>query len=279
MTTLAEPAPAPVTLGKRISPISAVNNTLTLAWRSLVQIKHNPMELIDLSIQPIMFVLLFAYVFGPAMAGSVSAYLPILIPGIIVQNALFATMSTGVGLNVDVTKGVFDRLRSLPISRTSPLAGRILADIAKQAWSMAILLTVGVLMGFRIETTPLAVIPAFGLLLAFALLLSWASVFIGLSVSEPEKVQVFGFVVIFPLTFLSNAFIPLSHKYPDWIYNVMKYNPVSQMVDALRGLLIGHDLQGHDQGVAGPAIASLLWGLALAAVFIPLSLRAFKGRV
>jgi ABC-type multidrug transport system permease subunit len=144
---------------------------------------------------------------------------------------------------------------------------------------MAILLTVGVLMGFRIETTPLAVIPAFGLLLAFALLLSWASVFIGLSVSEPEKVQVFGFVVIFPLTFLSNAFIPLSHKYPDWIYNVMKYNPVSQMVDALRGLLIGHDLQGHDQGVAGPAIASLLWGLALAAVFIPLSLRAFKGRV
>ncbi|MGI8333106.1 ABC transporter permease [Actinomadura scrupuli] len=279
MTTLAEPAPAPVTLGKRISPISAVNNTLTLAWRSLVQIKHNPMELIDLSIQPIMFVLLFAYVFGPAMAGSVSAYLPILIPGIIVQNALFATMSTGVGLNVDVTKGVFDRLRSLPISRTSPLAGRILADIAKQAWSMAILLTVGVLMGFRIETTPLAVIPAFGLLLAFALLLSWASVFIGLTVSEPEKVQVFGFVVIFPLTFLSNAFIPLSHKYPDWIYNVMKYNPVSQMVDALRGLLIGHDLQGHSQGVAGPATASLLWGLALAAVFIPLSLRAFKGRV
>ncbi|MDX6427656.1 MAG: oleandomycin transport system permease protein [Streptosporangiaceae bacterium] len=279
MSTLAEPAPAPVTLGKRISPVSAVNNTLTLAWRSLVQIKHNPMELIDLSIQPIMFVLLFAYVFGPAMAGSVSAYLPILIPGIIVQNALFATMSTGVGLNVDVTKGVFDRLRSLPISRTSPLAGRILADIAKQAWSMAILLTVGVLMGFRIETTPLAVIPAFGLLLAFALLLSWASVFIGLTVSEPEKVQVFGFVVIFPLTFLSNAFIPLSHKYPDPIYNVMKYNPVSQMVDALRGLLIGHDRQGHDQAVAGPAISALLWGLALAAVFIPLSLRAFKGRV
>jgi oleandomycin transport system permease protein len=279
MSTLAEPAPAPVTLGKRISPVSAVNNTLTLAWRSLVQIKHNPMELIDLSIQPIMFVLLFAYVFGPAMAGSVSAYLPILIPGIIVQNALFATMSTGVGLNVDVTKGVFDRLRSLPISRTSPLAGRILADIAKQAWSMAILLTVGVLMGFRIETTPLAVIPAFGLLLAFALLLSWASVFIGLTVSEPEKVQVFGFVVIFPLTFLSNAFIPLSHKYPDPIYNVMKYNPVSQMVDALRGLLIGHDLQGHDQAVAGPAISALLWGLALAAVFIPLSLRAFKSRV
>jgi ABC transporter DrrB family efflux protein len=188
-------------------------------------------------------------------------------------------MSTGVGLNVDVTKGVFDRLRSLPISRTSPLAGRILADIAKQAWSMAILLTVGIAMGFRIETTPWAVIPAFGVLLAFALLLSWASVFIGLVVSEPEKVQVFGFVVIFPMTFLSNAFIPLSHKYPDVVYNIMKYNPVSQMVDALRGLLIGHDLQGHSQGVAGPAISALLWGLAFAVVFVPLSLRAFKSRV
>jgi oleandomycin transport system permease protein len=278
MSTLAEVAPAPPAPHKRVSPTVAVSNTLTLAWRSLVQIKHNPMDLLDLSVQPIMFVLLFAYVFGPAMAGSVSAYLPILIPGIIAQNALFATMSTGVGLNVDVTKGVFDRLRSLPISRTSPLAGRILADVVRQAWSMAILLAVGMLMGFRIETTPLAVFPAFGLLLAFSLLLSWATVFIGLTVSEPEKVQVFGFVVIFPLSFFSNAFIPLSHRYPDWIYTIMADNPVSQIVNALRGLLIGHDLQGHSQPVTGPAINALLWGLALAVIFIPLSLRAFKRR-
>ncbi|HEV7930827.1 MAG TPA: ABC transporter permease [Actinomadura sp.] len=279
MTAVSEVAPAVVPLDRRVSPVITVRNTLTLAWRSLVQIKHNPMELLDLSIQPIMFVMLFAYVFGPAMSGSVERYLPILIPGIIVQNAMFATMSTGFGLNVDITKGVFDRLRSLPIARTAPLAGRILADVVKQAWSMAIVLAVGMVMGFRIGTSPLAIIPAFGLLLAFALLLSWASVFIGLTVGEPEKVQIFGFMIIFPLTFLSNAFIPLSDRYPHWLYNVMYYNPVSQMVSATRGLLVGHDLAGHGQPVIGPAVNALLWGLVIAAVFIPLSLRAFKRRV
>jgi ABC transporter DrrB family efflux protein len=279
MTAGSEVAPAVVPLDRRVSPVITVRNTLTLAWRSLVQIKHNPMELLDLSIQPIMFVMLFAYVFGPAMSGSVERYLPILIPGIIVQNAMFATMSTGFGLNVDITKGVFDRLRSLPIARTAPLAGRILADVVKQAWSMAIVLAVGMVMGFRIGTSPLAIIPAFGLLLAFALLLSWASVFIGLTVGEPEKVQIFGFMIIFPLTFLSNAFIPLSDRYPHWLYNVMYYNPVSQMVSATRGLLVGHDLAGHGQPVIGPAVNALLWGLVIAAVFIPLSLRAFKRRV
>lgn len=266
-------------LHKRVSPTGSLRHTLTLAWRSLVQIKHNPMELLDLSIQPIMFVLLFAYVFGPAMTGSVEAYLPILIPGIIAQNALFASMSTGTGLNVDVTKGVFDRLRSLPISRTAPLAGRILADVVKQAWSMAILLLVGMLIGFRIETTPAALLPAFGLLLAFALLFSWTSVYIGLSVDAPEKVQIFGFVVIFPLSFLSTAFIPLSDSYPTVVRTIMEANPVSQLVEALRGLLIGHNLQGEAQPVMGPAINALLWGLAFAAIFIPLSLRAFRRRV
>ena len=116
---------------------------MTLAWRSLVQIKHNPMELLDLSIQPMMFVLLFTYVFGGAIAGRPSDYLQFALPGIIVQNALFATMTTGFGLNTDLTKGVFDRLRSLPIARWAPLAGRILADTVKQAWSIALLLGVG----------------------------------------------------------------------------------------------------------------------------------------
>src|SRR5438552_15176264 len=154
-------APAPLAPAKRVSPAHALQQTGTLVWSKLVQIKHNPMSLVDLSIQPIMFVLLFAYVFGPPMAGSVSNYLPILIPGIIVQNALFASMTTGVGLNTDVTKGVFDRFRSLPISRMSPLAGRIVADTVKQAWSMAILLLVGILIGFRIETHWFNIVPAF----------------------------------------------------------------------------------------------------------------------
>ena len=276
MSTAVQSAPV---LAKRVTPVIGLRNTMTLVWRNLVQIRHNPMELLDLSFQPIMFVLLFAYVFGPAMSGSVQAYLPILIPGIIVQNSMFATLTTGVGLNADVTKGVFDRFRSLPIARSAPLAGRIAADTVKQAWSLAILLLVGIAIGFRVETTYWSLIPAFALILAFTLLFSWASVFIGLMVSEPEKVQIFGFVVIFPLSFLSNAFIPLSDRYPTWLRDIMQANPVSKLADALRGLLIGHDASGASQPVIAPAVDALLWGIGIAAVFIPLSLWAFKKRV
>ncbi|TDD63593.1 ABC transporter permease [Actinomadura rubrisoli] len=262
---------APQDLTKRVSPGTTVRNTLTLAWRNLVQIKHNPMELLDLSIQPIMFVLLFAYVFGPAMEGSVDKYLPIVIPGIIAQNALFAGMSTGFGLNTDITKGVFDRFRSLPIARSAPLAGRILADTVKQAWSMLILLGVGFAIGFRLKTNVLALGTAFLLLLTFAVLFSWTSVYIAMKVSEPEKVQIFGFVVIFPLSFLSTAFIRSTEGIPGWLAWVMNNSPVTQLVEAMRGLLVGGPVLNH-------ALIALAWGVGISAVFAPLSLRAFKQR-
>ena len=261
----------PRNLSRRVSPGTSARNTATLAWRNLVQIKHNPMELLDLSIQPIMFVLLFAYVFGPAMAGSVEAYLPVVIPGIIAQNALFAGMSTGFGLNTDITKGVFDRFRSLPISRLSPLAGRIIADTAKQAWSMAILLLVGFAIGFRLETNVLALITAFFLLLAFAVLFSWISVYIAMMVNEPEKVQIFGFVVIFPLSFLSTAFIPTTEGIPGPLAFFMRNSPVTQLVEAMRGLLVGGPVMEH-------ALIALAWGVGFSLVFAPLSLYAFKKR-
>lgn len=262
---------APQDLSKRVSPGTAARNIMTLAWRNLVQIKHNPMELLDLSIQPIMFVLLFAYVFGPAMSGSVDAYLPVLIPGIIAQNALFAGMSTGFGLNTDITKGVFDRFRSLPISRSAPLVGRIAADTVKQAWSMFILLIVGFIIGFRVETGVPALLTAFVLLLTFAVLFSWTSVYIAMKVNEPEKVQIFGFVVIFPLSFLSTAFIPNTDGIPGPVAFVMDNSPVSQLVEAMRGLLVGGPVLEH----AGIALA---WGVGISLVFAPLSLRAFKKR-
>lgn len=272
MTTTAPPVPAAV-LARRVSPLTTLRNVLTLAWRGLVQIKHNPMELVDLSIQPIMFVLLFAYVFGPSISGSVEAYLPIVIPGIIAQNALFASMSTGFGLNIDVTKGVFDRFRSLPISRVAPLLGRILADVVKQAWSMVIVMLVGVIIGFRIENGVVALLGAFLLLLVFTLMFAWISVLVGLSVDEPEKVQVFGFTAIFPLTFLSNAFVLPAEGSPGWLRTFMTdINPVSQLVDALRGLLVGGPVLQH-------AVIALLWGAGIAVIFIPLCLRAFRRRV
>ncbi|WP_131742297.1 ABC transporter permease [Actinomadura roseirufa] len=262
---------APRELTRRVSPGTAARNIVTLAWRNLVQIKHNPMELLDLSIQPIMFVLLFAYVFGPPMTGSVKDYLPVVIPGIIAQNALFAGMSTGFGLNTDITKGVFDRFRSLPIARSAPLAGRILADTAKQAWSMVVLLAVGFAIGFRIETGPVELVLAFLLLLTFAVLFSWTSVLIAMLVSEPEKVQIFGFVVIFPLSFLSKAFIPDTKGIPSGLAWCMDNSPVTQLVLALRGLLVGGPVLQH-------ALVTLAWGIGIALVFAPLSLRAFKRR-
>jgi oleandomycin transport system permease protein len=260
-----------VAVDTRVSTVQGLRNTATLAWRTLVQIKHNPFELLDFSIQPLMFLVLFTYVFGGAISGSTSEYLKFGLPGIIVQNMLFATMNTGVALNTDLTKGVFDRLRSLPISRWSPLAGRIVADVIKQAWAIALLIGVGMILGFRVGNGPLGVLAAFGLLLTFALAATWMSVLVGMVVSAPEKVQIFGFVLIFPITFASNAFAPTGTM-PGWLQAWVKVNPVSVLADATRGLLSGG-------AVAGPVVESLLWAAGLLAVFAPLSVWAFKRRV
>ncbi|WP_200211591.1 ABC transporter permease [Micromonospora coerulea] len=270
MTTATLTAP-PLVPARRPGVAAGLRHTLTLAWRSLVQIKHNPMELLDLSIQPVMFVLLFTYVFGGAISGTPGDYLKFALPGIIVQNAFFATMTTGFGLNNDLTKGVFDRLRALPIARWSPLAGRILADTVKQAWSVSLLVGVGAILGFRLANGTLGLLGAFALLLAFSLAVSWISVLVGVLVSEPEKVQIFGFMVIFPLTFTSNAFVP-TETMPSWLQRWVEVNPVTILADALRGLLVGGP-------VAGPVVQSLIWAAALAAVFAPLAVRALRRRV
>jgi ABC transporter DrrB family efflux protein len=235
-----------------------------------VQIKHNPTELIDFSIQPIMFLLLFTYVFGGAIAGSTSDYLTFALPGIIVQNALFATLNTGVGLNNDMTKGVFDRLRSLPIARWAPLTGRIVADVVKQAWAVALLLGLGAIMGFRVGTDVSGVLGAFGLLLLFALAFSWISVLVSMLVSEPEKVMMFGFAVMFPLTFVSNVFVP-TNTMPGWLQGWVHVNPVTILANAIRGLLVGGP-------VATPVLQTLAWAVGILAVFGPLAVRAFRKR-
>jgi oleandomycin transport system permease protein len=259
------------TIAQSVGPLAAVRHSLTLAWRSLVQIRHNPMELGDLSLQPLMFVLLFAFVFGGALAGSPAAYLQFGLAGIITQNALFLTMNTGVALNADLTKGVFDRFRSLPIARSAPLAGRILADVARQVWSMAILLGVGMVLGFRVGTNPLGVLGAVALLVAFTLAFSWVPVLVAMLVDEPEKVMMLGFVFVFPMTFASSAFVPLATM-PGWMQAWAQASPATLLVDAVRGLLVGGE-------VTGPALGALAWAVAIAAVFVPLALRAFRRRI
>jgi oleandomycin transport system permease protein len=257
-------------LSKRVSPADGLRQMLTLAWRSLVSIKHNPFELLDLSIQPVMFVLLFTYVFGGAISGSPGEYLQFALPGIVVQNAIFATLTTGVGLSTDLTKGVYDRLRSLPIARWAPLAGRIFADTVKQAWAISLLLTVGMIIGFRVHGGVGGVLGAYALVLIFTLSVSWLAVLVGVLVDNPEKVQIFGFVVTFPLTFTSNAFAP-TETMPGWLQAWVKVNPVTILADAVRGLFNG-------VATAGPILQSLLWAVAITAVFAPLAVAKFKAR-
>jgi ABC-2 type transport system permease protein/oleandomycin transport system permease protein len=269
MTTATEASPMGFSgVARRVGPAGTLRHTLTLAWRSLVQVKHNPMELIDLSVQPIMFLLLFTYVFGGAIAGSTGAYLQFSLPGLIVQNMLFATLTTAIGLNTDIHKGVFDRLRSLPIARSAPLAGRIVADTLKQVWAFALFLGLGAVLGFRVHTGVLGVLGAVGLLLVFALAMSWMSVLIGLKASEPEKVQIMAFSLMMPITFTSNAFVP-TESMPGWLQKWVDVNPVSHLADAVRGLLSGGAVASH-LGI------SLLWAAGIAVVFVPLSMRAFR---
>jgi oleandomycin transport system permease protein len=178
-------------------------------------------------------------------------------------------MNTATGLATDLEKGFFDRLRSLPIARFSPLAGRIVADLVKQAWAIALLLAIGVLMGFRTGHA-LGTLAAAGLVLVVTLSVAWAMVLVGMRAANPEKVQIFGFVVLFPLTFTSGAFVPTSTM-PGWLQAWSKANPVTLVAEAARGLMNGGP-------VARPVIESLLYAVAFTAVFAPLAVRAFKRR-
>ncbi len=271
MTTISTAIAPPRPITPRVSPVEGLRQTMTLAWRTLVQVRHNPWELGDFSIQPILFVLMFTYVFGGAIAGSTGAYLTFALPGIIVMNMLFVTMYVGMGLNLDLTKGFFDRLRSLPIARWAPLAGRIIADQVKQAWSIALLLGVGLVLGFRIGTNVMALLAAVALILVFALAFSWVSVLVGVVAKDPEKVQIFGFTALFPVTFVSNVFVQ-TETMPGWLQPVVMANPVSILSDAVRGLMVGGP-------VATPVIQSLLWAAGIALVFAPMAVARFKRRV
>ncbi|MCH8504040.1 MAG: ABC transporter permease [Ectothiorhodospiraceae bacterium] len=251
--------------------MQGLQQTMTLAWRTLLQIRHNPWELGDFSIQPILFLLLFLFVFGGAIAGSTADYLRFVLPGVIVMNMVFVTVYVGHGLNTDLTKGMFDRLRALPIARWSPLAGRIIADLVKQAWSILLLLSVGALLGFRLETSISSLLLMVVLVLTVALAISWVMVLVGVLARDPEHVQLFGFTALFPITFISNVFVPVETM-PGWVQALVNVNPVSLLADAARGLLVGGP-------VLQPALWSLLWALAIMAVFAPLSVWALNRRL
>ncbi|WP_019021309.1 MULTISPECIES: ABC transporter permease [unclassified Thioalkalivibrio] len=252
--------------------MNALDQTLALAWRSLVQVRRNPWELGDYSIQPILFLVLFLFVFGGAIAGSPDDYLAFVLPGVIVMNMLFVTVYVGHGLNTDLTRGVFDRFRALPIPRWAPLAGRILADVVKQLLCIALLLIVGYLLGFRLATSFGHLLVMVLLVLTFAVAFSWVMVLVGVLARDPEHVQLFGFTALFPVTFVSSAFVPVETM-PEWLQGFVQANPVSLLTDAARGLM------NADGAVAAPALASLAWAAGIAGVFAPLSVWVLNRRL
>jgi oleandomycin transport system permease protein len=269
MSTLTMTAPRPVTL--HIGPAKALRHALALAGRSVAKIRKNPETLIDVTLQPIIFLVLFVYLFGGAVAGDATAYLQVLLPGLMVQNTAFASMGTGMALNTDITKGVFDRFRSLPIARSAPLVGAVLGDVVRLLVALAVLLITAVVMGFRVHTDPVSFLIAVILMVAFGLCLCWVAVWVGMLVKSPGAVPgtLVGFM--FPLTFGSNVFVSPS-TLPGWLQGWVNINPVSHLASAARGLLLGGDWAAH----AGWAF---LWAVGITAVFMPLALRAYKRRV
>ena len=268
MSTITLGGPQPVAPARRVGTLTGLRNSFTLTWRSVLKIRTNAEDLVGLSLQPIMFLLLFTYVFGGAIAhGDVHAYLQYVLPGIIVQTVLFATLGTGLMLNQDISAGIFDRFRSLPIARWAPLAGAIMGDVTRYVISVLVTLGFGIVMGFR-PTSVLGTVAACALVLVFALAMCWISAYIGLLVKTPQGVQVFGFTAMFPLIFASGLLVPI-YTMPGWLQAFAKVNPVTLLAAASRGLMT------HGP-VAVPAAESMLWALGIVLVFAPLAVRAYR---
>ncbi len=249
----------------RPSPLSA---SLSFAWRAMLKIKHVPMQLFDVTAFPIMFVLLYTYLFGGALAGSPQEYLQELLPGILVMTVSWITMYTGQSLNQDIAKGVFDRFRSLPIWRPAVLVGMLLADAVRYTIAAVVVIALGVALGFRPEGGPVGVVLAVALLLVFSFSLSWVWTAIGLKLPTPDSVTQISMTVLFPLTFASNVFVD-PDTMPGWVQAFVKVNPITHLASAARGLM-------HGGAAAGDVGWVLLWSAALVAVFAPMTMRIYN---
>jgi ABC transporter DrrB family efflux protein len=245
-----------------------VTDTLIIAERNLVRLPRSPDLLLAFTVQPIMFVLLFRYVFGGAINTGGVPYVEFLIPGIIVQNIAFGGFVTALGLNEDVHKGLIDRFRSLPMARPAVLAGRTLADVVTNLLSVCILVVTGVIIGFSFNASVLEVIAGFGLLLLFGYAFSWVFALVGLLVSSPESANSAGFIAVFPLTFISSAFVPVPSM-PAALRAFANVNPFTIVVDAMRHLWIGQPAHNYVWG-------AVAWSLVIVAVFAPLAVARYR---
>jgi oleandomycin transport system permease protein len=252
---------------------SVLRHTGSMVRRNLLTIKADPEELADVTIFPIMMTVLFTYVFGGAMKGSLQGenYLEFLIPGILTQMLTFGTVATGMKLNQDFDKGVIDRFRSLPIARSAVINGHILASMLRLLLAMVFTLSVSFALGFRIHTNPLAALGGLGVVLALGFGVSWLFVYMGAKMSTPAAMQGVGQMVLFPLMFASSIFAPTTSM-PGWLQAVVKVNPLTNAADAARSLMIGGG------GALHPALITLGWAAGFTVVFGPMAVNAYKNR-
>ncbi|HEV7368460.1 ABC transporter permease [Arenibaculum sp.] len=259
-------APAIAPLAKPPAP-GPLRETLIFAWRALLKIKHTPEQLFDVVVTPVMFTVIFTYLFGGALVGSPDAYLQFLLPGILVQTVMFTSVYTGFTLNTDLSKGIFDRFRSLPIWRPAPIAGAVAGDLLRYTISSVLVILVGAVMGYRAESGLPGLLAAILVLDVFAFGIGWVFMAAALLVRTPGTVMTLSWLVLMPLTFASNVYVDPA-TLPDWLRAFVEVNPVALAVTALRGILGGTpDAAEIGLALAAPAV--------VAAVFAPLTMRLY----
>ena len=246
----------------------ALSAALTFGWRGMLKVKHVPEQLLDVTITPVMFLLMFLYLFGGEVAGSTSEYLDYILPGILVMSVLFTTVYSGIALNTDLTKGVVDRFRSLPIWRPAPLVGSLLGDSVRYLVAGTVIIVLGLILGYRPGAGAPGVLAALALVVVFSFGLSWVFTTLGMLLRSPNAVMNAGFMAIFPLTFLSNVFVD-PETLPAGLEAVVDVNPVSILATASRGLMEGN-AEGSDIAIV------LAVAAALTAVFAPLTARLYR---
>ncbi|GAB3077407.1 ABC transporter permease [Pedococcus soli] len=285
MTTTTNPGPNPTTtptgadrppvldrqLSTHVSLRDTVAQTMTLAWRSTMKMRRNFEQLFDVTIQPLLFTAMFAYIFGGAISGSVKGYLPLIITGLIGQTVLTACVATGVQLREDMDKGVFDRFKVLPIARIAPLAGPMVADLIRYAIASTLTFATGIALGYRPGGGVLGVLGAILLAIVAGWSLAWIFTWFGTIGKTAQGVQGVSLMVMFPLTFLSNAFVPTATM-PSWLRAFADVNPVSLVITAIRDL-------ANDGAVTGHVGWALLGCAVVIAVFAPLSVRSFNRKM
>jgi ABC-2 type transport system permease protein len=277
MTTSADPAEITTTtlrqavaLTERPARPPALAMTLTFAWRAMLKIKHVPEQLFDVLVSPVIFTLMFTYLFGGALAGSTTAYIQFLLPGILVQTIVIVTVYTGYTLNTDITKGVFDRFRSLPIWRPAPIVGALLGDTVRYSIASVMTIGLGLILGFRPEGGFVGVVLGVLLLLVFAFSLSWIFTILGLLLRTPNAVMGVSMMVLMPLTFASNIFVDPSTM-PAALQRFVEINPVTHLVTAVRGLMAGTPDSGEIVWV-------LVAAVVLTGVLGPITMRLYRTR-